>query len=160
MEGHLDFAVLQASLDEIVRRHETLRTAIGSKLGKPCQIVFPPGPFPLACMELSAHPEADAEAERLANCEARAPFSLTQESLARVDLFRTAAEKHLLVVNIHHLVADGWSIGVFMRDLAHFYKMHTIGHTPPLPKLPIQYGDFALWQRELPQSSRWRENMD
>ncbi len=111
-------------------------------------------------MELSAHPEADAEAERLANCEARAPFSLTQESLARVDLFRTAAEKHLLVVNIHHLVADGWSIGVFMRDLAHFYKMHTIGHTPPLPKLPIQYGDFALWQRELPQSSRWRENMD
>lgn len=160
LEGRLDVAALQASLDEMVRRHETLRTAIGAKLGKPCQIVFPPGPFPLACMDLSAHPDADAEAERLAGCEARAPFCLTQESLARVDLFKTAAEKHLLAVNIHHLVADGWSIGVFMRDLAHFYETYATGHTSLLPKLPIQYGDFALWQREMPQSNRWREDMD
>jgi amino acid adenylation domain-containing protein len=160
LEGRLDVAALQASLDEMVRRHETLRTAIGAKLGKPCQIVFPPGPFPLGCMDLSAHPDAEAEAERLAGCEARAPFSLTQETLARVDLFKTAAEKHLLVVNIHHLVADGWSIGVFMRDLAHLYQRQTTAHAPALPRLPIQYGDFALWQRELPQSKGWRENMD
>jgi aspartate racemase len=160
LEGRLDIAALQRSLDEIVRRHETLRTAIGAKDGKPCQIVFPPKPFPLFCVDLRFQANAEAEAERLGGWDACGAFDLTQEPLTRVTLFRTGEEKHLLGVNMHHLLSDAWSVGVFMRELALLYGAHTTGQSPRLPSLPIQYGNFTLWQREMGQGDRWRENLD
>jgi amino acid adenylation domain-containing protein len=159
LEGHLDVAALQCSLDEIVRRHETLRTAIGAKEGKPCQIVFPPKPFPLFCVDLRFHPNAEVEAERLAEWDARGAFDLAQEPLARVSLFRTADEKHLMAVNMHHLISDAWSAGVFLRELAFLYGAHTTNHSTGLPELSIQYGNFALWQRDIEQNNCLRDNL-
>jgi amino acid adenylation domain-containing protein len=157
LQGRLDVAALQRSLDEIVRRHETLRTAIGAKDGKPCQIVFPPKPFPWFMVDLRFRADAEAEAERLAGWDARSTFDLAQEPLARVSLFRTGDEKHLMAVNMHHLISDAWSAGVFMRELAVLYEAHTTGQNPCLPSLPIQYGNFTLWQRELTLDDRWQE---
>lgn len=159
LEGPLDVAALQSSLSEISRRHETLRTAIGAKDGKPCQIVFPPQPLPLAVTDLRGHAEAEAEAEKLAGRDARTPFDLTSEPLARVTLYQTESEKHLLVLNLHHLVSDGWSVGVFLREAAFFYEAHRKGERAQLPAPALQYGDFALWQRERAENERWREDM-
>jgi amino acid adenylation domain-containing protein len=160
LEGRLDVAALQRSLDEIVRRHETLRTAIGAKDGKPCQIVFPPKPFPLFCVDLRFHAGAEAESVRLAGWDARGAFDLAQEPLARVNLFRTGEAKHVMTVNMHHLIFDAWSAGVFMRELAILYGAHTTGQSPRLPDLPVQYGNFSFWQRDAQQENRLRENLD
>jgi aspartate racemase len=143
LQGPLNVPALQRSLDELVRRHETLRTAIGAKGGIPCQIVLPPKPFPLALTDLRGRPDAAAEAERLAADDARTSFNLTQEPLARIHLFRIADQEYLMAVNMHHIISDAWSAGVFMRELAALYHEGAV-----LPDLPIQYGDFTLWQRE------------
>jgi len=160
LRGPLDEAALQRSLDAMVRRHETLRTAIGSKDGKPCQIVFPPKPFPLRVKDLRAPADPKSEATRLAEAEARQPFDLSREPLMRVTLFRTKEEEHLMVVNMHHLISDAWSVGVFMRDLAALYTALITNQTPLLPDLPVQYGNYALWQREMAQGGRLRENLE
>jgi amino acid adenylation domain-containing protein len=160
LEGRLDMAALQRSLNDIVLRHETLRTAIGAKDGKPCQIVFPPKPFALSVADLRFEANAEAEAERQAGRDARRAFDLAQEPLTRVSLFQTGDEKHLMVVNMHHLISDAWSAGILMRELAAFYAAHTTGQAPQLPFLPIQYGNYTLWQREMGQGDRWREHLD
>jgi aspartate racemase len=143
LRGPLNVRALQRSLDELVRRHESFRTAIGSKGGKPCQIVLPPKPFPLTLKDLRGKPDAAGEAERLARQDARTAFDLTQQPLVRVSLFRTADDEYLMAVNMHHIISDAWSVGVFMREIAALYKEHAV-----LSKLSIQYGNFALWQRE------------
>ena len=122
LEGPLDVGALQRSLDELVRRHETLRTAIGDKDGKPCQIVFPPKPFPLAVADLRSHVKAASEAERLAGLEARRAFDLTQEPLARCSLFRVSQRPPSLLYQhaSHHFRRPGRS-GVFLRELAFLY---------------------------------------
>ncbi len=156
LDGPLDVGALHRSLDELVRRHETLRTAIGAKDGKPCQIVFPPRPFPLAVTDLRNHVHAETEAERLAGLDSRTAFDLTQESLARCNLFRVADRRHLFSVNMHHLISDAWSVGVFLKELAALYK----SNPPSLPELPVQYGDFALWQREMAQDDSWQDYLN
>ncbi|HEX4122819.1 MAG TPA: amino acid adenylation domain-containing protein [Verrucomicrobiae bacterium] len=143
LRGALNVNVLQRSLDEIVVRHEILRTAIGAKGGKPCQIVLPPKPFPLMVTDLRNHADPAGEAEKQAKEEARTAFDLTRQPLARVRLFRIADDEHLLVANMHHIISDAWSIGVFMRELAALYREGAV-----LAALPIQYGNFTLWQRE------------
>jgi amino acid adenylation domain-containing protein len=158
--GSLNVQALQRSLDEIVRRHETLRTAFGAKDGKPYQIVFPPKPFPLFCVDLRFHANAESEAQRLAGCDARGAFDLGQEPLTRISLFRTADQKHLMEVNMHHLISDAWSVGVFMRELAVFYEAYANGQTPSLPGLPIQFGNFSLWQREAWQGALLEERLE
>src|SRR5580658_5907579 len=110
LEVRLDMAALQRSLNDIVLRHETLRTAIGAKDGKPCQIVFPPKPFPLAVADLRSQVNATAEAEKLASLDARRAFDLAQEPLVRCSLFRVGHEKYLLSVNMHHIISDAWSV--------------------------------------------------
>ncbi|HEX3987832.1 MAG TPA: condensation domain-containing protein, partial [Verrucomicrobiae bacterium] len=160
LEGRVYSAALREALGDIVQRHEILRTAFGAKDGKPCQIIFPPKPFPLSCVDLRFHPTPDAEAERQANWDAQCAFKLTQEPLVRITLFRTADEKQLLALNMHHLISDAWSIGVFMREMAISYSARKSGQTPCLPPLPIQYGDFTLWQRDLRQADQFRDNLD
>ena len=160
LRGALNVTAVQQSLDAVARRHETLRTAIGSKGGKPCQIVFPPRRFPLQVIDLRGAEKARAEGMRQAEAEARKPFNLTAETLARVTLFQTDDQEHLMVVNMHHLISDASSVGVFMRELEAFYTAHSSGQTAVLPELPIQYGNFALWQREMSQGDRLRENLE
>ena len=155
LEGALDVRALQRSLNELVKRHETLRTAIANKNGNPCQIVFPPKPFPLAVTDLRHRTEPDADAEALANLDARAPFDLTQEPLVRCNLFRTGDERNLLSLTMHHIISDAWSVGVFLRELARGYRSEA-----RMPDLPIQYGDFALWQRQASREDSFRRDLD
>ena len=148
--GPLDEAALARSFAEIVRRHEVLRTRLAAEAGRPVQIVGLPEPRPLPVIDLQGLSEESgrAEAERLAVFEARRPFDLAREPLLRTSLLRLGPEAALLLVNMHHVVSDGWSVGVLYRELAALYPAFAAGRPSPLPELPVQYADYALWQRE------------
>ncbi len=149
LEGPLDVAALRQVLDEIVRRHESLRTTFVGGDGEPVQVVAPPAPFPLPVVDLAGLPAAprEAEAARLAAAEARRPFDLQRGPLLRLSLLRLAAWEHALVTAMHHIVSDGWSLGVFSRELGTLYRAFAAGEPSPLPEPPLQYADFAVWQR-------------
>jgi amino acid adenylation domain-containing protein len=149
LAGPLDAAALRQVLGEIVRRHESLRTTFAGGDGEPVQVVAAPAPFPLPVVDLAGLPAArrEAEAARLAAAEARRPFDLQRGPLLRMSLLRLAAWEHALVTAMHHIVSDGWSLGVFSRELGALYRAFAAGEPSPLPELPIQYADFALWQR-------------
>ncbi|MCP4663471.1 MAG: amino acid adenylation domain-containing protein, partial [bacterium] len=142
--GPLNVATLQRSLREIVRRHESLRTTFGEVDGVPVQVIARHQRLELPLVELAfADREVrDKEVRRLAEREARRPFDLTRGPLLRVLLLRLEREEHVLVLNMHHIVSDGWSIGLFIRELG------TLSTGGALPPLPVQYPDFALWQRQ------------
>ncbi|MFM9435110.1 amino acid adenylation domain-containing protein/thioester reductase-like protein [Janthinobacterium sp. CG_23.3] len=149
IEGALRVAVLEKSINEIVRRHEALRTTIVTEGNEPLQLVQPFAPTTLAlidCQGLGAA-ERDAHIAELVQAEAAAPFDLSQ-SVLRVKVVRLGPELHLLLLTMHHIVTDGWSNGVFMRELMELYLAFSMGLPSPLAELPIQYGDFSQWQRE------------
>ncbi|HEX8275787.1 MAG TPA: amino acid adenylation domain-containing protein [Longimicrobiaceae bacterium] len=150
VRGALDPATLERVLAEIVSRHESLRTRFGLVDGEPSQLVDPPGRFVLPVADLAALPPAarKAAADRIAAAEGRALFDLGRGPLFRARLLRLAPEEHLLLLTTHHIVSDGWSSGVLLRELALLYGAFTAGEPSPLPELPIQYGDYAVWQRE------------
>jgi non-ribosomal peptide synthetase component F len=143
-EGPLDAAVLARCLTEIVRRHEALRTTFTERDGEPFQVVQPPEPFGLPVIDLAGLPD---RARALAHDEAHRPFDLRQGPLLRALLLRLAAEEHVLVLTVHHIASDGWSMGILIRELAALYPAIAEGRTPSLPELPVQYPDFAVWQR-------------
>ena len=168
LSGVLDVAVLQRTLDAIVARHEALRTTIVATDGIPWQIVSPPSGVSLGSRDLQslAEPEREAEARRLVSEEARRPFDLTQGPLFRAMLLRLGAEEHLLLLSMHHIISDAWSRGVLSRELTAFYEAFATGGPAALPALPIQYADYAVWQRERLQGERldrelgyWREQL-
>jgi hypothetical protein len=146
--GPLDVVVAERSLNEIVRRHEVLRTTIATVDGQPAQIISPALSLKLPVVDLREFPETEQEAEirRLASEEAQRPFDLGQGPLLRVALLRLAAEDHVLLVTMHHIISDGWSIGVFVREAVALYGSLDTGTPSPLPELPIQYADYAVWQ--------------
>ncbi|HLM47506.1 MAG TPA: condensation domain-containing protein, partial [Myxococcaceae bacterium] len=121
LRGALDVAALQASLDELVRRHETLRTTFAERDGAPVQIIHPPAPVPLAQLDLQGVPEAKREAERLAVEDAMRPFDLARGPLLRCTLIRLADDDHVLCFNLHHVVSDGWSMQVLVREVSALY---------------------------------------
>jgi aspartate racemase len=149
-QGPLDLTVLQRCLDEIVRRHEVLRTTLMAVDGEPAQVVHPPTAVPLPVVDLADVPEAEREAaaERHALEEAERPFDLGRGPLFRASLIRFAAEDHLLLLTMHHAVTDGWSLDVLAEELKTLYAAFSLGQPSPLPELPLQYADFAQWQRE------------
>ncbi|HEV7474838.1 MAG TPA: amino acid adenylation domain-containing protein [Pyrinomonadaceae bacterium] len=149
-EGPLNIDALERSLSEIVRRHEGLRTTFQTIAGEPVQVIAEAQPAKLEVVDLSELPaaEREAEAERLANEEARRPFDLTRGPLLRVRLLRLSDTEHVLLMTMHHIISDGWSIKVFGRELAALYEAYSAGQRSPLRELPIQYADFAVWQRE------------
>ncbi|MGH7580732.1 MAG: non-ribosomal peptide synthetase, partial [Gemmatimonadales bacterium] len=166
--GVLDVAALQRALDAIVARHESLRTTIVATNGVPMQVVTPPSGVAMAVTDLSgrAETEREAEARRLVAEEARLPFDLVRGPLFRVLLLRLAADRHLLVLSMHHIISDGWSREVLARELTAFYEAFSTGARAALPELPIQYADYAVWQREWLQGERlarelryWREQL-
>jgi hypothetical protein len=151
LKGRLDAAALERSLGEIVRRHESLRTSFpADSAGVPRLEIAPPRPLPLPLTDLRSRPpaEREAEARRLATEEACRPFDLTRGPLFRAFLVRLDEDEHVLVLNVHHIVADGWSMGVFTHELAVLYGAFRSGAHSPLPDLPIQMADVALWERE------------
>jgi amino acid adenylation domain-containing protein/non-ribosomal peptide synthase protein (TIGR01720 family) len=150
--GDLDREVMQRALREVVRRHETLRTTFRSLEGEPAQVIAQvvdmEVPFIDARERVATPEDAWPEALRLAAADAREPFDLTLGPLMRARLFRTGEREHLLYYNVHHIAYDGWSQGVFARELAAIYDAFAAGIPSPLPELPVQYLDFAIWQRQ------------
>ncbi|MET0395519.1 MAG: condensation domain-containing protein, partial [Longimicrobiaceae bacterium] len=145
--GALDLAALRAGLDTLVRRHETLRTTFAQHDGVPVQVVHPPAPVALPLVDLRGAPDATGRAERLAAQEARRPFDLERGPLLRSILLRLGDEDHVLLFTLHHIVSDGWSRGVLVREISALYGALSRGEEPGLPELPVQYADYAVWQR-------------
>ncbi|HEV2146075.1 MAG TPA: amino acid adenylation domain-containing protein [Longimicrobiaceae bacterium] len=151
LRGALDVPALERSLTEVVRRHEVLRTTFPlTGDGRAMQVVAPPEPAMLHRLDLSGQPEGDREREarRLAAREAATPFDLASGPLLRATLVRMAEEEHVLLFTLHHIVSDGWSMGVLTREVSALYPSFQEGRTPPLRELPVQYADYAVWQRE------------
>jgi amino acid adenylation domain-containing protein len=166
--GALDKAALERSLGEIVRRHEALRTTFKEVDGSPVQVIAPFGAFALPVEDLSGLTEPDREAavRRRAAEEVRRPFDLSTGPLFRASLLRVGAEDHVLLLSMHHIVSDGWSSGVLLRELSALYEAYREGRESPLAELAVQYADYAVWQREQlagealeRQLSYWRERL-
>ncbi len=153
LAGPLQADWLRDGLGEIVRRHEALRTTFAAPQGHPVQVIASTLDVPLPITDLSAlsEREREAEAQRVTREHARRPFDIARGPLLRASLLRLGAEDHLLLLSMHHLICDGWSMGVLFRELGLLYQAFSQGDTAPLPELPIQYADYAVWQR------RWLE---
>ncbi|MCC6554029.1 MAG: amino acid adenylation domain-containing protein [Polyangiaceae bacterium] len=162
LEGELDRGALERTLDEIVRRHESLRTTFREVSGRPEQVVHPPAPLALPLVDLGDMEPAAAmrAAHRIAEEEARRPFDLERGPILRVQLVRLDPKRHLLVMNLHHIAGDLWSHGIWVSELAALYGAFSRGDASPLPELPIQYADYAEWQRRRWSEDRAREHID
>ena len=150
LSGPLDVEALERSLNEIVRRHEALRTTFDERNGQPVQIIDPALTLPLELEDLAPAADADpsdAALERVREI-VQQPFDLRTGPLVRAHLLRLGDEDHIAVLIVHHSVADGWSLEVLIRELATIYAAFTEGKPSPLPPLPVQYADYARWQRE------------
>ncbi|MEM7350068.1 MAG: amino acid adenylation domain-containing protein [Acidobacteriota bacterium] len=149
LEGRIDRAALTASLGALSQRHEVLRTVFDSRDGEPIQIVGEQAQLPLRVIDLRsvAASQRDRLAAELIETEARQPFDLTRGPLARVTLLQLADESYLGVLNLHHITADAWSLGIFLRELESLYRSGGDAAEAGLAELPVQYGDFATWQR-------------
>ncbi|WP_049975950.1 condensation domain-containing protein, partial [Azospirillum sp. B506] len=150
VSGPLDPALLEAAFAHLTERHEALRTTFSERDGQPVQVIHPhlaPVPVRIDLSDL-APAERESRARDLARAEALAPFDLGAGPLLRLTLIRLADEDHLLLITLHHIVADGWSVERFLAEFARSYDALRAGHLPALPALPIQYADYAQWQRD------------
>lgn len=167
--GSFNIKAFTNALNELVRRHEILRTRFISSNGQPIQVIVPEMPIVLPMDDLSDLPYAIQEKqlkERLAQ-EAKRPFNLEQESLIRVYLLRLSEQEHVFSLVVHHIVADGWSMGVLVHELAILYDAFVQGNPSPLPELPVQYVDYAIWQQQQLQGEKseiqlayWKHQLD
>ena len=167
--GRLDRAALGAALGEVTRRHESLRTVFAGRDGEPVQIVRAALPVPLPVIDLGGLPAAlrAAVARDLTRAEAQRPFDLGAGPLLRCALLALGEADHgddqVLLLTLHHIVSDGWSLGVLAREMGALYEAFRHGRPSPLAELPVQYGDYACWQRRwltgealAPQLDFWR----
>ncbi|MET0650677.1 MAG: amino acid adenylation domain-containing protein, partial [Pyrinomonadaceae bacterium] len=169
LDGELDGAALESAISAVVARHESLRTTFPADSGgTPSQRISEPRPFRLPVREVppDAGHLAEAEVLRLAAEEAARPFDLTEGPLLRVSLFRLKPDAHILVLAVHHIISDGWSMGVLVRELSALYAAFRLGAAPTLPELSVQYADYARWQRQRmraadgrPQLDYWKEQL-
>ncbi|MEH1848654.1 MAG: amino acid adenylation domain-containing protein, partial [Nostoc sp.] len=150
LKGFLNVVVLERTLNEIVRRHEVLRTTFTLEQGQPIQVIHPTFTRSLPVINLQELPphNQQAEVQRLINQEALQRFNLTQGPLLRCTLLQLGEKEHVVMFTMHHTIADGWSMGVLIREIAALYEAFSQGQASPLPELPIQYADFAVWQRQ------------
>ena len=162
LQGKLDVTALEQSFTYLVQRHESLRTTFDVLDGEPIQVIHPPSPVSLAVVAVAD----EDEALRHGNHAVTTPFDLRQGPLLRLALFRIGEHDHLLALSMHHIISDGWSVGRFTKELATAYTSYSAGRVPALPELPIQYADFAIWQRSFlkddvlaKQIGFWREQL-
>ena len=155
LRGQLDVGALRESLTSLVARHESLRTTFEAPDGNPLQIIHDVQPFEIQIVDLRNFPSETRRTEfvRLASQLERLPFNLTRDFMIRATLVRSKNEEYDLLLSVHHIAFDGWSIGVFFRELTEYYRAYSTNTTPDLPDLPIQYADFAVWQRQWLQGS-------
>ncbi len=150
-DGELNVHALQATLNAIVARHEVLRTHFSMVDGVCQQQISPASDVPIKRMSQSAvndEPDADETLQRLMLEEALTPFDLSQDLMLRVSLIQRAEHQHILLFTMHHIASDGWSMGVLVNEFSELYQSIATGKQPQLPELPIQYADYAAWQRE------------
>jgi amino acid adenylation domain-containing protein len=168
ISGQLNVEALRRAVQAIVRRHEILRTNFISIDGRPLQLIAPDFTADLPVSDLSHLPAAQrvAEAQRLAAAISARPFDLASDPLLRVELLRLSDEDHFLVTVFHHIISDGWSLGIFFRELGAFYRADIEGQDAALPALPVQYADYVLWEQETLREERtaeltafWREQL-
>ena len=173
LRGALDVSSLERALDELRRRHETLRSRFVEGPNGPEQVIDPvspgaPSPFPLRILDLSSLSEDERaeESARLCREDARQPFDLERGPLVRALLLRQTDALHTLLVTVHHICADGWSLVVMVRELGQLYESFVAGRPSPLPELDVQYADWAAWQRAWLESGEmdrqlafWREEL-
>jgi amino acid adenylation domain-containing protein len=161
LRGALDAPALERTLTEIVRRHETLRTNFSLAGDEPVQIIREAEPARFETADFGALPVAEREAavESFIRARAQKPFDLSQDSLLRASLLRLADEDHILLLTMHHIVSDGWSTGVLIKEMATLYGTFSAGEESPLEELAIQYADFAKWQRGWLQGPRLEEQL-
>jgi amino acid adenylation domain-containing protein len=150
LEGRFDFEVFSRCVREIVRRHEVLRTTYGLGERGPVQRISEDADVPLSVIDLSALPldEREAAAHRQLEAESRRSFDLARDPLLRVTLWRLGEDRSVLLLLTHHIVSDGWSMGVLVRELGELYSAFSSGSGSPLAELPIQYADYAAWERD------------
>ena len=168
LKGNLDQEALRRAFGEIVRRHEALRTTFTSRDGQPRQVIHPADRWVLPVEDLSqlAASEREDEAQRRSLQEGQRPFDLSRQLPLRTMLLRLDEQDHVLLIMLHHIVSDGWSLGVLVRELTSLYTAFTEGRPSPLAELPVQYADFARWQRNWLQGdlleqelSYWRQQL-
>ncbi len=169
LKGDLRLPALEAALNGVVSRHESLRTVFRADDGKPYQDILPAFPLPLPVLDLAGQPAdlAERELRRKMAEEGGFSFDLSRGPLVRVLLVRLAPEEHALLLTMHHVVSDGWSLGVFIREMTAIYEAFVADRAPALPELGIQYADFAHWQRSTlrgevleAQVAYWRGALD
>jgi amino acid adenylation domain-containing protein len=150
IQGNLNIAALQQSLNEIIKRHEVLRTNFTLVNGEPVQEIDPQLSWNLSIINLEhlSGQDWEFEVKQLVAEEAKKPFNLASCLLVRATLLPLSGEEHVLLVTMHHIITDGWSCGVFLRELSTLYAAFSTNQPSSLPELPIQYADFAVWQRD------------
>jgi amino acid adenylation domain-containing protein/non-ribosomal peptide synthase protein (TIGR01720 family)/FkbM family methyltransferase len=168
ISGQFNISIIEQTLSEIVRRHEILRTTFAEVDGQPLQIIAPPRPLSLPVVDLSRlfAGRREAQVKRLMKEETEQPFDLQRGPLMRVRLVKLSGSEHVLLLTLHHIICDGWSMGVLVREVAALYQAYVRGERSPLEELAVQYGDYAIWQREWlegealeRQLSYWREQL-
>ena len=166
--GELDAEALANALTALLARHETLRTRLAADaVGQPRQLIDPPTPADLPRLDLSGEPDPEARLVEIAESEALKTFDLARGPLLRTQLVRLSDTDHALLLCVHHTVFDGWSFGVLLRELAAYYEQELTGRPADLPELPIQFADYALWERQRLQGPAldelvgyWRGKLD
>lgn len=162
IQGALDREVLEQSLSAIVARHESLRTRFVCQEGEPAQVVDPSSAIILPVMDLTGQPDGEGllALQRLFKDEVRRPFDLSADVLLRAVLVKLGPTDHALLMTVHHIASDGWSMGILARELMEFYGALVWGSRAPLPELPIQYPDFTVWQRQWMQGEVWQGQIE
>ena len=162
LSGELVESALERSFADLIQRHEILRTRVGVQDGAPYQIIESVVPFRMEHIDLSGEATDDAREARLreyAQSEQLQRFDLAKGPLLKTVLVRLAKNEHALLLTMHHIISDGWSLGVLQKELSLLYSAHVRGEPPSLPDLPIQYADFAIWQRRRMQGDRLEEEL-
>lgn len=161
LEGPLNLDALRESLERLVARHESLRTQFLAETGEPVQVIRPPAPVPLPLTDLGNVPEAEQSArlDAFLRTEWERPFDLTSDLMLRGAVARLGPTTHVLVLVMHHLASDAWSWGVFFRELTASYGACAAGRPTPLPELPLQYADYAVWQQAWLRSPAMAEQL-
>jgi hypothetical protein len=168
LKGRLDVPALEQTFQELLRRHEVLRTRFETQEGRPVQVIAPVSRLLVPMVDLSGltRPEAEEEVQRSSSAEARRAFDLSRGPLLRVCLWRLDDEEFAALLTMHHIVSDGWSMGVLVRELATLYAAFGAGKPSPLEEPPLQYADFAHWQRQWlsgeildEQQGYWRDRL-
>ena len=161
LSGELDVAALEKSLDAIIARHETLRTKFVAVDGDPFQFISAEAMVSLEHLDLRSFGEVQAELElkRLMTTVAERPFDLAHDFPVRASLLKLAGDDHVLLVTMHHIISDAWSVSIFTHELSSFYRAFTTEGVAELPELPIQYSDFAQWQRDSLQGDALKEQV-